>query len=44
MLVNFYSSLGYVVLTYDKRGVGASKGRLPGVPERAERREPGRRR
>jgi uncharacterized protein len=26
MLVNFYSSLGYVVLTYDKRGVGASKG------------------
>jgi alpha-beta hydrolase superfamily lysophospholipase len=26
LLVNFYSSLGYVVLTFDKRGVGASKG------------------
>ncbi len=26
LLVNFYSSLGYVVLTYDKRGVGGSGG------------------
>jgi pimeloyl-ACP methyl ester carboxylesterase len=26
MLVNFYSSLGYVVLSYDKRGVGDSSG------------------
>ena len=26
LLVNFYSALGYVVLSYDKRGVGASGG------------------
>ena len=26
LLVNFYSSLGFVVLTYDKRGVGDSTG------------------
>lgn len=26
LIVNFYSSLGYVVLTYDKRGVGSSGG------------------
>ena len=32
MLVNLYTSLGYVVLTYDKRGVGASKGSYQEFP------------
>jgi uncharacterized protein len=32
LLVNFYSALGYVVLTYDKRGVGDSGGTYQEFP------------
>jgi dipeptidyl aminopeptidase/acylaminoacyl peptidase len=35
LLVNFYSSLGYVVLTYDKRGVGDSGGTYQEFPSTA---------